>query len=304
MKTDKYRRPELYRERNMNFSLQKYRIVKLQLLYLMLFCMCLVPSGVTGAQAKIAELNLNGALLKNVAFTISKETGYQIIINKDWAETTVSGSYRDVEIEQFFRRVLKGKNISIISNETEKKIVVRLFGDKRSDNLIVISGVQHRKWENLPDDAVDPLDGQKIAEIRRIQAEYEAQRERWMNDPDAVDPMDGQRISEIRMLQAKNDEAMAHWKNDPEAVDSMDGQKISEIRAIQAKNDAAIERWKDDPEAIDSMDGQKISVIRIIQAKNDTEMEKWRNDPNAVDPVDGQRMLEIRAIQAKYDAAK
>ncbi len=257
----------------------------------------------TNGPTSAIELQLSGEPLKDAAAEVSKQTGYSIVIEKELAELSVSGVYHGVTIENFFQRVLKGKNISIISDDNKKTILVRFFGEKGLDNLITISD-DLLGAKNNSSDAVDPLDGQKLSEIKEIQSRYEAEVNRWKNDPDAVDPLDGQKISEIKEIQTQYDTEVNRRKNDPDAVDPLDGQKLSEIKALQAEYEQTVANRKDDPSAVDSIDGQPLAEINELRVKHDAAMERWKNDPDAVDPMDGQKMSEIRQIQAEYEAGK
>ncbi|MCF8057507.1 MAG: hypothetical protein K9K37_12835 [Desulfocapsa sp.] len=281
-----------------------------------LFCIVVcVALSLSNAQGQDFDKNENDVLLSSVQFSgesleeastqISSQTGYQIVIKKEWAQLPVFGSFDGVTIEQFFQRVLRDHNLSLISSVEKKVVVVRLFGDKNLDNLLSISaksGSTAKSDANVVD--VDIMDGQKLSEIKELYSQYEAEMERWKNDPDAEDPLDGQKLSEARELQAEYEAGMEKWKNDPEAVDPLDGQKLSEVRRIQAEYDKEMERWRNDPEAVDSLDGQKISEIRKLRASYEAEMERWKNDPEATDPLDGQKLSEIRRLQAEYEANK
>jgi hypothetical protein len=252
---------------------------------------------------KLVDMKCSGESLQEAATKISSQTGYQIVIKKEWAEIPVVGLFKGVTIEKFFQRVLSGQNLSIISSDEKKVVVIRLFGDKKLDNMLSISGATGRTVL-VDSDAVDIMDGQKISEIRELQAQHDAEMERWKNDPGARDPMDGQKLSDIRKLHDKHDIAMEDWKNDPDAADPMDGQKLTDIQKLQAEYDAEVEKMRNNPEAVDPLDGQKLADVRKLQAQHDLELERWKNDPEAVDPLDGQKLSDIRRLQAEYDAGK
>lgn len=254
----------------------------------------------TQSPIPLVNIALRKVSLKNVAMKISRQTGYRIVIEKEWAEIPISGTYRQVSLDNFFQRALKGKNISVISNDSDKVIIVRLFGNKKMDDMYAIFS-QPDQGDDSDIVAVDPMDGQKLTEIRALNVMYEAEQERWKNDPNAVDPMDGQRLSEIKRLQVKNDAEQEHWKDDPDAIDPMDGQSVSEIRQLLVENDKVVEQRKKDSNALDPMDGQPVADIKKLQAMYEVEQERWRNDPSAVDPMDGQSMAEIQQLQAKYN---
>ena len=295
--------------------LESMNILKSVVVKSLLLCAVFLLFGFSGAQGQASEpsegdvfvydLEFSGESLQEAATRVSSQTGYQIVIKKEWADIPVNGQFDGVTVEKFFQRVLRGQNLSIISSVEKKVFVVRLFGDKKLDNLLSISGKPTGSSSSGPEVVdVDIMDGQKISEIKELYAQYEEEERRFRNDPNRVDPMDGQSISEIQELQAEYEADYEKWKKDPNRVDPIDGQKISEIRKLQAEYEAEVERWKNDPEAVDPMDGQKLSEIRRIYAEYEAEYERWKNDPNRVDPMDGQPISEIQRKQAEYEANK
>ena len=93
----------------------KSKVLSFLLSILVAVSVCAITVNETGAtvQSKQKEslvtLNVANKPLKDALNEISDQTGYTILIEKEFQRIPVSGSYQEVSIEEFIRRALRGK---------------------------------------------------------------------------------------------------------------------------------------------------------------------------------------------------
>lgn len=71
--------------------------------------------------------------IKEVVTELSRQTGYTIALDKQLDELSVSGQYEDVTVDEFFQRILRGYNISIVHDDQNAMYIVHLFGAKDAE---------------------------------------------------------------------------------------------------------------------------------------------------------------------------
>ncbi len=84
------------------------------------------------AQGEPAQLTLKykGASMREVAGDISRQLNCKVIMDEDLANTTVSGQFQDVSLDDFFARTFKGNNIIVMYDDKAQSVTVSSFGKK------------------------------------------------------------------------------------------------------------------------------------------------------------------------------
>lgn len=90
-------------------------------------------SELSGGVAPMPRVNLDadGRSLQDVIHLVTLQSGVTVDVDKKWADLKVKGSYENVSLDEFFRRVLKGENYTILFDDLGKLVSVQSFG-KRS----------------------------------------------------------------------------------------------------------------------------------------------------------------------------
>ena len=236
--------------------------------------------------AQLFDFEANNETLKEASVKVFQKTGYKISFDEKLESIPVKGRYNHITIDEFFHRILRDKNISIISNDKERHVIIRMFGQKETDKsrMVNIGGVG----------AVDPVTGRDLSSVIKENKEQEARLEAWKNDPTAVDPVTGRNLSEVRRENKEQEAKLEAWKNDPATVDPVTGRNLAEIRKENQEQEARLERMKNDPAAIDPVTGRNLAEIRKENQEQEARLERWKNDPATIDPVTGRNLADIR----------
>ena len=77
-----------------------------------------------GAESQLLSLDARGDPLGEVLKKISNHTGYRITVDSEWTDLPVSGSFKNLPIDQGLRRILSKLNHSLIFNEADHRISI------------------------------------------------------------------------------------------------------------------------------------------------------------------------------------
>jgi hypothetical protein len=77
-----------------------------------------------GAESRLLSLDARGETLGELLRKISKDTGYLISFDSEWAGLPVSVSFRNLTVAQGLRRVLAKLNHSIVFNDAGRRIAI------------------------------------------------------------------------------------------------------------------------------------------------------------------------------------
>lgn len=145
---------------------------------------------------KEISLELKGRPLKEVAEDIRKQTGCEIVYDDKWKDLAISGLYSGVTIEEFFQRAFRKQNSTLSYNDKGNVVNVRFFSD------IIASGAKEvaTNFDDL--EAVDPVSGIKIVDIKEQREVRKTEIECWRNAPESIDPVSGMKLSEIKEMRA------------------------------------------------------------------------------------------------------
>lgn len=230
------------------------------------------------AVEKLIDLKVDGKPLREVIGMIAQQTSYEIAIDAKWGDHQVSGIYDQVTVDDFFKRTLRGENISIIHNDAERKIVVRLFGQKTPAKYLSVSV--------SPDGSLKEKHLSQSEEYARLKA-----------DPDFVD-IGGATNAEKWEAHRAQAEVHAMEKTDPAFTD-MSGASNEEKWREHAAQARQHELMKKDPAFVD-MGGMKNEEVWQRHKTQAAVHEQMKTNPDFVDES-GMRNADIRAMHKKQN---
>ena len=92
------------------------------LIIVIMFCGFIpMSASASSINKETVNLNIKSESLLNVLGEISKQTGWEVQVEKELADITVSGQYIDISLEELFRRILRGKNITLLIDDKKKR---------------------------------------------------------------------------------------------------------------------------------------------------------------------------------------
>lgn len=153
----------------------------------------------------VFSLDARGEPLGEVLNKISRDTGYQITFDSEWAGLPVSGSFKNLTIPQGLRRILAKLNHSIIFNDSDQRISIVIKSlldgegfpiggmDKASDGslpgALQPAPISSKNFSDLGSTPVVPPEGPGEAGITQKQLEeIEARRPKVDSDDIEVTP--------------------------------------------------------------------------------------------------------------------
>jgi len=239
-----------------------------------------VPS--SSADDPLVTLEVTNKPFKDVADDLSRQSGFKIIFDEKWNSIPVSGKYSAVTLEEFFRRVFRKQNTSLLFDNQQKLVVVRFFGDKSFKELLSSS---------LADSAGSA--DQVTEEIRELHAQQRQELEDYLNDPESVDPLSGMKLVEIRAMHDQQRSELEQSLSDPNTVDPVSGSSLGDIEQLHKEQGAEIEQFRNNPENVEPETGMTIAQIKALHDAQRAELQRMLNDPNTVDPISGKTLAEI-----------
>jgi len=231
--------------------------------------------------APVFSLEANNESFASVADEIFKQTGYRVVFDEKWNTLPVTGKYTDVTIEEFCRRVFRKMNTSLLVNDKSKIYVVRFFGDKSFADLLAAKGggkmegeegsgeladLQARQRQALQDyladpEAVDPISGMKLVEIRAMHENERSELEMMRQEPDTVEPTSGETIGNLEQAHVNQHEEIENLRNNPNALDQESGMSIGEISDMHSNQKAVLNETLKNPDTVDPISGEPLSEI-------------------------------------------
>ncbi len=243
-------------------------------------------------QGENVSLKLQNIPFSQVASEINSQTGYTVIFDEKWNSLPISGVYNDVSLEEFFRRVFRKQNTSLLIDSQDKLLIVRFFGDKSFEDLLsgaLVAGKGPGNQNQIPD------------EIRELHAQQRQELQDYLNDPESVDPLSGMKLVDIRSLHEKQHEELEQSMNNPETIDPVSGATLGEIEQLHSSQSSDIEQFKNNPENVEPDSGMTRGQIQELHATQREELKRMLSDPNTVDPTSGMKLSEIWERSKKAD---
>jgi len=238
---------------------------------------------------KLISIELEHQPLRLVIDEISKQSGYAVRVDEKIASTPVSGKFKEVTVDSFFQRALRGQNVSVLFDDKKGFVSVRSFGQKDSEVNYIVS-------KNNGNGSFLSVDQQKIKQLHPLQ---ERQIKEYENNPESVEPITGIKLADIRSLHARQERQIKEYENNPESVEPITRIKLAEIELLHARQEREINEYKSNPKAVEPFTGMKLNDIKSLHARQERQIQEYENDPDAVEPLTGIRLSEIRALHKR-----
>lgn len=229
--------------------------------------------------------------LEEVIKDISRQTGYNVKIREKWQTLPVSGVFSNITIEDFFRRIFREENISIISDDKNKIIIVRAFGDKIRGNKSDVTFNNVKKNNTISKLSFRGLSEQE----EKNQADFE----NILKNPETIDPVTGLTLSALQEKERKNKADFENKIMDLQAVDPLTGLTLYALQDKEKKNRINLDTKTKNQSTLDPLTGLPLSALQDQEVKNNLDFEKMVNNPETVDPVTGLTLSTLREQEKK-----
>lgn len=175
-----------------------------------------------GAESRLLSLDARGEPLGEVLRKISKDTGYHISTDSEWAGLPVSVSFKNLPMDQGLRRILAKLNHSIVFNDAEQRISIVIKSLNNSEEF-PIGGMGNAVNDSPP----GALQSAKVS-LKAIK------------DPGAIQVIPPQAPGETGITQKQLEEINVHSvKFDPGSIEvtppSKPGEKGATLKEIEAQ---------------------------------------------------------------------
>lgn len=191
---------------------------------------------------------------------ISKQTGYKFDIPEEWGSTTVLGTFVQVDIHDFFKRVLKGYNFVLIFDDLTQTVIVRDFGNSSGADFTA-SGAENNELSTI----VDPESGLLKEDLKKLHANQLKEMQLLESNPDAIDFMSG--LTRLA-LQELNEQQVAEQKQviqDGNAMDPMSGLTHKALQELYEQQIAGQKQATQEGSAIDPISGLPIAELKRLR---------------------------------------
>lgn len=250
------------------------------------FCLTSIDClGVTVSSPSIplVTLEIYQQSLKDVIATVSKKIGYVIKIDERLSAELISGKYIEVPVESFFYRILRNQNVSIISNDQEKILIVKILGNKPRKYYVTGIDKSNASKTGL-------LTMQKF---RKLQYEQAKGYQEYLVNPDSVDSIMGITLSSLHNTLESQAKDYYVYLNNPNSIDSISGFSLSEMHKAKEYQIKKYKEFLDNPDSIDSLTGHALSALHKARQHQLIEYKRYLNNSDNIDSVLGLNLSEI-----------
>lgn len=262
------------------------------LLSAVLLVLCASP--VLAKEFKMAQepahltMKLENKPLQEIAGEVFKQTGYRVVFDEKWNSLTVTGSYADVSLDEFFRRAFRKQNTSLLVNDKEKVVAVRFFGDKSFADLLasVSSGAA---GSDIPED------------IALLHKEQRAELQEYLRDPESVDPLSGVKLVDIRSMHDAQHADLEQMKQNPNTIEPTSGSSLGDLQSLHAAQQQENDQLRASTDTVEPESGMSIGAIAELHRAQRAELERMLQDPNTIDPTSGMKLSEIWELAKKTE---
>ncbi len=198
--------------------------------------------------------------LKDVLAEIASQIDWTVIVDKNLADTAVTGTYKDIELEAFLKRTFKGENLIVLYDEELKTIDVRAFGENGVKRAIISEESQ----VVIPDEEA----------LQALRAKEEQIYEEYISNPDSIEPLTGMTLGEIAAIQAAEQKAYDAYITNPNSVEPLTGMTLGEIAALKEEEQKRYDEYLSNPESIEPLTGMSLADIdslRIAESNSTNE---------------------------------
>lgn len=194
---------------------------------------------------------------------------YDVVIYYDesLAKQYISGEYTDASLEKTLNRVLKRKNISILTNSEDNTIYIRSFGEKKQDLVASPSFYSRQKNSNT----LDSYKPKTTTQLASILEQQETNKRARLNNPNYTDPMTDKTYVELASIRKKQESRKLNRLSNGDTFDPFTGKKHSDLQLISKQQEENRIKRLNDLEYIDPSTGLtmgKLNEILKIQEEN------------------------------------
>jgi hypothetical protein len=184
------------------------------------------PCNIWAQGTQDIDLRVNIAVIsspiKKVTASITEQIGFNVQLIDIDDNFSVSGSFKNIAVEELYKRLFKGYNIAISIDETSRTIRVQSLGGIISHRPTQAPKKQHTnlhpteentKSEQAPDLSpettdIDPFTGLSHKKIKSLHAQQTKNIERENADMSRIDPFTNITAGELKELHRKQNEAI------------------------------------------------------------------------------------------------
>ncbi len=256
-------------------------------LFLMLFVLLFEGHALGGATSKnkmIFSSSYEGIPLSEILPDLTSRTGYNFTVPEDWLGLNIYGKFSHVTLDDFFHRIFKNKNFSLIINEEKREIVVVGFP---SSSQSISSSTDFLD----PNTKVDPMSGLLVKDLQALHEWQLQEIERKKTDPTAVDPYSGMTYAYLEKIGSKQ---LDEINNNEENRKIVSVDFASSSQSISSSTD-----FSDPNTEVDPMSGLLVKDLQALHAWQLQEIEEEKADPTAVDPYSGMSYGYLKKIASK-----
>jgi len=213
--------------------------------------------------------------LRNVLRSISAETGYRVEVNKDLLDIKVSGSFKDATLTAIISRILRGSNVFIIEDSSEKLLSVRSIASVKNESMEIF---------NLGRDEVPT--GDLLVDVKRVQSSLD---ENILNNQDTIEASPG--ISYRRLINSRK-ELDQYIVDNANQIMATSAGSYAELKETQDQLDQQINNGN-----VDASENSTYRELLVEQEKLDAKI----SSDNTVEASPGMSYQELKKIQEQLD---
>lgn len=245
-------------------------------------------SSLNSLENKTIKLQCQAMPLKEVVDSISKQTGYTIHVESDLLTMPITGRFNDVEIGSIFRRIFRGKNISLLFSEKEKSCIVKTFGEK-----------ERKYYTTGQAGSINALIGMPVKDLAVSQEKQLRAFREYSRNPDSVDSLTGLKLGEINASRQLQRETFIAQSQNAGSVDSLTGNTVGQLNRSHDQQRQEFLAYSEDVKSVDPIIDKKVVDVKKSHEMQRKAFQEYSNNPASVDPLTGLTLGQIRASQMK-----
>jgi hypothetical protein len=212
----------------------------------------------------IVSIDASNLPLKEVLNDISRQTAWTVVVDDRLIDKTISGKYKDIGLESFLKRSLKGEPLIVLYDEATKSVDIRSFGEP--SKMVTIK-------PSLPPDMLDQnkLEALKIRE-KKVHEEF-------ISNPASADPLSGMTLNEIAAARMAAEKAAKEYSSNPNSVEPLTGKTLGEVATRRMAAEKASKDYNSNPNSVDPFIGKTLGEIKALREKSQKTAETTNTTP-------------------------
>ncbi len=240
----------------------------------------------------IKSFNFINKPFSEVIEKISEEYNVVVLYNKSLEKLSISGVYTNGSLEKLLTRILKGKNISILTDSENDTIYIQSFGDKNQHFVASSSLLSGQRNSSF----LDPYTQKTVSRLDTILDHQENNKRARLKDPNYIDPLSEKSQAELNSILKLQDINKQQRLESPSSIDPMTGKTYIELASIRKEQELKKNSRLTNSNTLDPFTGKKLSELQLIYKQQAENREKRLNNPEYIDPVTGLTMAKLNEI--------